>query len=306
MAVTRLEEIARNRSSAGEPYWLPILFGVIVLVLLGGGIVSLAYSHELIAALGAILQPVARAFELLYGAFVTIVTILLLPFAYIMQYIIAFLMSFANPDQTPIRVQSNPFEQLPEQMRRNAVALPLPLAQALRWILVILILVALFKLLERMLRRRRVVAENGVEEIHESVWSRADLWASLRALWRRILTALGIGRQKVAAHPFAPTTPQERAAYSVRQIYQRLLEMAARLGRPRPVTRTPYEFLGDLTMLLPASQADLQAITDAYVRARYGSASTAETDVETAQQAWQRLKQEGVRVKAEMARKNRI
>ena len=302
VAVTRLQDIARNRRSEVESYWLPILIAVIALVLLGGGLTALAYAHEMIAAMRLLLDPLLKILDLLYQALIMIVTIVLLPFAYLLQAIMAWIMSQQRkPEETVIQPET-PFDELVKQMQGGGVHVPPQLTLVLKWLLIIAIAAVILKLLQGMLRRLRVVEDQGVEEIHESVWSPAELWAALRALWLRLLNALGIGRQKPVTHALAPATAQERAALSVRQVYQRLLAMAAGLDHPRPPNRTPYEFLGDLNSLLPASQADLQAMTDAYVRARYGVDVTGTDDVDLVQQAWQRVKQEGARVKTEMAR----
>jgi hypothetical protein len=302
VAVTRLQDIARNRRSEVESYWLPILIAVIALVLLGGGLTALAYAHELIAALRLLLDPLLQVLDLLYQGIILLVTLLILPFAYLLQAIMTWIVSQQRrQDETIIQPQA-PFDDLLKQMQRGGVHVPPQFTLVLKVLLVIAIVVIVLKLLQGMLNRMRALEDEGVAEIHESVWSPAELWAALRSLWLRLLNALGIGRQQVVAHVVAPVTAQERAALSVRQVYQRLLAMAAALGHPRPPNRTPYEFLGDLISLLPSSQADLHAITDAYVRARYGVDVTGASDVDLVQQAWQRVKDEGVRVKAEMAR----
>jgi hypothetical protein len=121
------------------------------------------------------------------------------------------------------------------------------------------------------------------------------MWAGLRALWQRLLLAVK-GRRPLGTRPAGRLLGDEyRASLSIRQIYGRLLQMAARLGRPRSPERTPYEYLGELKELLPVCVDDLSAITEAYVCARYGAAAADIQTLDAVEQAWQRVRQEGMR-----------
>jgi hypothetical protein len=296
IAVTRLEDIARRRRTPVESYWLPIVAAATLLILVVGGAISLAYSHEMSVAVHVLLQVLGRLYDL-------VVTIVFIP----LQWLFAFLAFLFRPlwrwllaqmqqnpqqQQEPIQAPANPLDELQKQ----AAHLPGPLADVLKLAVVVLVAVLLFFLLARSLRRRFAREEGGEDEEHESVWSAAEFWAGLRRLWRRLLYALGIGREKATLRPIAPLVEENRAASSIRQIYQYLLDLAAGLGHPRAVAITPYEYLPSLAVLLPANHADLQAITDAYVRARYGALGDAH-DLEATQAAWQRVKEEAARLK---------
>ena len=303
IAVGRREDIARNRRASVETYWLPILLAVTGLVVVVGGVVSALYSRQILDTLLLLLQPVGQAFDLL-------LYVIAIPIGFLIELLLILLRPLLGPllaelmrrmGRIQVQPAGNPLDELLKQQQRQTLHVPEPLVAVLKIALITLILLGVFLLLARSLRRWRADDEGDVEETHESVWSRAELWAALRALWRRLLNALGIGRQKVRSLAPAPATDEERAAHTVRQIYQRLMEMAAGLGRPRPPSSTPYEYLGNLVAVLPISRSDLAAITDAYVRARYGDAAERE-DVEAVQLAWQRVKEEGAAVKAALAK----
>ena len=61
-------------------------------------------------------------------------------------------------------------------------------------------------------------------------------------------------------------------ALLVRKVYAQLLEWAAGEGRPRKPAETPLEFGVALADLRPPLQPDLDAITQAYLKVRYGEA----------------------------------
>lgn len=305
VAATRLEDIARNRRTALEGYWLPIVFAVAVLVIVGGGILSAIYSQELVAGIWALLQPVGQLFEFL-------LFLIAVPLGYLIEWLLVLLRPILAPLlarllnmlQLP-QPQGNPIDQLLEEQRKQPSHLPPGLQEALKWIVIFLIIAWVVMVLARSLRRRQRADEEGVDEVRESVWAGADLWGALRRLWARLL-----GRLRPAPTPASPGPPpglseqEYRALLTVRQIYSRLLELAASLGRPRPAYATPYEFLGDLRLLLPASGDDLAAITGAYVFARYGTAISDEGLAEL-QAAWQRVRKGGEQAQAAARRQRR-
>ena len=78
---------------------------------------------------------------------------------------------------------------------------------------------------------------------------------------------------------------------SVRQIYRQLLRWSSAAGWPRHVSQTPYEYLHALGQLVPEVQADLDLITNQYVRARYGALLLTEDELHQLSQSWRNVRQ---------------
>jgi len=82
-------------------------------------------------------------------------------------------------------------------------------------------------------------------------------------------------------------------AMRIRRIYAHLMDLSARLDNPRPKSKTPLEFLPDLEGLFPAFNGELEMITAAYLRVRYGALPEADEEVEAIETAWRRVSTRG-------------
>lgn len=83
------------------------------------------------------------------------------------------------------------------------------------------------------------------------------------------------------------------AAARIRRIYTELMSLAARLEHPRPQAVTPLEFLTTLGLVFPEDQTDLEQITGAYLKVRYGEYPETPEQVQTVVQAWERVRLSG-------------
>ncbi len=162
-----------------------------------------------------------------------------------------------------------------------------PLIRAVVLVGVVVLLIGLV-LLTLYIRERRRRELNG-EEL-EAVLSAEDFLKMLRDALRR----RGQDAAKFLA-ALAALLPNERrrAAARIRQIYMDLLDLCVELHHPRPEAMTPLEFLPALERLFPTSHQDLQAITNAYVKVRYGELPETRGEVEVVESAWKRVKEEG-------------
>lgn len=95
-------------------------------------------------------------------------------------------------------------------------------------------------------------------------------------LGRRVLERLGLLRQW-------------RAAASVRRIYRQMCRAAGAAGYPRLGVETPYEYLPSLGRAWPDHAAETRAITEAFIRVRYGEIPETEEELEAIRAAWRRL-----------------
>lgn len=82
-----------------------------------------------------------------------------------------------------------------------------------------------------------------------------------------------------------------RTAVSIIKIYQHLTDLARNLGHPRGHSETPYEYLQTLTAVWPNHQKDVQLITRAYVKVRYGEFPESREEFEAIKQAWERVRE---------------
>ncbi len=85
-----------------------------------------------------------------------------------------------------------------------------------------------------------------------------------------------------------------RAAVSIIKIYQQMTYLSREVGYPRADSETPYEYLKTLVKLWPNHKADVQLITRAYVRVRYGEFPETKQEFEAIKQAWERVRETAV------------
>jgi len=83
------------------------------------------------------------------------------------------------------------------------------------------------------------------------------------------------------------------AAARIRQIYASLLELAEKVGAPRPLAQTPLEFLPVLEATFPNHEGDTKLITNSYLKVRYGEFPETIEEVEGVEQAWRLIRSEG-------------
>lgn len=66
---------------------------------------------------------------------------------------------------------------------------------------------------------------------------------------------------------------------------------------PRPLSRTPLEFLPAMKELLPTVREELELITHTYTRVRYGDYPESKAEIDHVERAWQRVLEDGKRLK---------
>jgi hypothetical protein len=86
------------------------------------------------------------------------------------------------------------------------------------------------------------------------------------------------------------TPGQLLAAARIRFIYRRLIALSQKRGIERHPAITPLEFLPRLSTLFPAQQDEVELITHAYVRIRYGEYPETLDEVNQVQRAWNTIR----------------
>ncbi len=143
-------------------------------------------------------------------------------------------------------------------------------------ILALLLVVAVIVLTLR--RQQRAVVQEGEEREDLD----GDVLGSLRDMFRRSIDAVnralntigqfGLGRDLLAA-------------LTVRRAYAQMVRLAGKLGYPRGVSQTPYEFRGILQGAFPEAREAVDIITEAYVRVHYGEVPETEEALSAVTQA---------------------
>ena len=96
------------------------------------------------------------------------------------------------------------------------------------------------------------------------------------------------------------------AAARIRWVYAQLMILCSRLGKPRPAAATPLEFLPTLQALFPEQDTTLQAITQAYLKVRYGELPETYEEVQAVLMGWDQLKAESKPLLAEYRKSLKI
>ena len=172
----------------------------------------------------------------------------------------------------------------------------LPFISATLAVLLILLLVLIVRRL--LLRRKRIrMAKQGpTEDIHESLWSWSLFWNQLKSLLRAFF-----GRflpQPVALEETTVIPAEIRAdpaARTIREIYRAFLKKAASFGYARKKDETPNELRQRLDEKAPIVEPQLEAITEAYTKVRYGASIPDADDMAHIQKTWNDLDQKWVR-----------
>jgi hypothetical protein len=80
-----------------------------------------------------------------------------------------------------------------------------------------------------------------------------------------------------------------RAAARIRQIYADLMELCEHLEHPRADAETPLEFIPKLNLVFPELLSEIDTITEAYNRVRYGLLPETRQEVLEVESAWSKI-----------------
>jgi hypothetical protein len=285
VALARFEEIPSAQQPRADRYWLPILLLAIAAVL-GGSMLVVA----ILAAVGGVGVSALDALTSLTGLLGQILLLLLTPFGYLVYWLIMLLEWLRGGTARPADPQVSAPAMPLDKQGTEPTQLPFLLEQFLRVLPVVLFLILASWLLIRALNRSRGDAEATNGEYRESIGGLGSLWNDLSGffagLWARLT---GQARERLNALA-AAVSQEPDAALSARQIYAKLLRLAARLGSPRRPEQTPLEYLPDLERALPEAGDDPAGVTAVYNQARYGASPPRPDDLALAREAWERIK----------------
>jgi hypothetical protein len=246
--------------TAFNRYWLGTVAGVVGAVLLGGLLVAALLAPQALEFFSPRAGPVFEVF--LYGlilvlAFVTYLFVLV--FAPVMEWLMQ-------------RVEFPDFwrreQRLPEDIQITTDLLAdSPLVRMLgQGLFLLLIAAGLALAFWLALRRFKWLNAEEVEEMRESIVSRALLLDQLRKLF---------ARRPAPPPPLPPylplAGPPDDPRLIVRRAYQGMLEWAQAFGLPRAAGQTPGRYAEMLARVKPEGSQAVAALTRAYVHARYAA-----------------------------------
>jgi len=270
--------------------WLPILLGVVGGTVLAATGIATLFSPQLFGSLARMLDSAAR----LVGVGLSY---LLMPLGYlaaILVYIARFIIAWIRHGQ-PLEPLPKPELFQPQEIPQigEGGGIPDVAVVALKWALFALLATLVITLLARAISRLGTArASADIEEVHESVWSWAGFRADLRLLFSLLGRRFRPKRKPPEQRSRGPRwlARDDQGTLSIREIYQRLLWEASRLGMARRRHETPYEYTGRLAQALPEGSQPLGELTEIYIGVRYGDLEAEAAQVSRANRLWRALK----------------
>jgi hypothetical protein len=275
LALARLStiwEAGRPDERAQVPgrVWLLLVVGTAGAILLVAstmaGVAAADVSKYLLLALRPLMPVVEALFIVLFFAAGVIVRVL-----------VAVLARLPRRQPQDVAQPATAIDDLLKRLRDFEVSHQV--VEGARWgmaVLLLALLVAGMAITIVVIRRRD---RRHDDDERESVWSARDAVAGLAGLLRRL-------RIRRPAREEAP--PAE--VHAIRLIYRSLLDVGAALGAPRRIWATPREHLFPLRRVFPDARPEVEWLTWAYERARYGRWRPAPDDVRAAEAALERAR----------------
>lgn len=285
IALTRAEQISQESSGRAypmSPRWMGMIFLTSLFIVSLAGLFGLGFGSENLPAFVAALRPGWEAFVFFITVFTSTVTYLTIPLFAPLQWLFDFLRNFfdrilvpfAPPTQESEGFSPPPFEAMIQWLTRPPTQLAFWVNRTLLFLLFITILFILLLALERFFRQRRLVAEAN----EQLLGGEEEVELSRPGLAQRLLQRLGLFQQW-------------RAAASIRRIYRQMCQAAAASGFPRTEAETPNEYLVTLQKVWPAGHSQVQLITQAFIKVRYGELPETKTELQAIHTAWHFLEQ---------------
>jgi hypothetical protein len=281
VALSRMDHVGRVRGGARAPFatgWLAALAAGIVLlsalgVLAGWGLRT-EPAHWLAGLLGTMLLRLIELTLLLLSPLVIGLALLLEQLSRLLPDL-----SLLYPLLQSLRDLLRGFQSLPSTTPAQPLGWLAPYATQLKTTVVVALVLVLALLAVRGAQRLSRAQRQRTDEEEARASVDANLLGELRRWgeqawhgWARI-AGIRQGRQLLAAA-------------AIRRIYAQTLRLAEDLGQRRRSSETPREFLPTLQALFPGHAGEVDAITMAYERVRYGELPEDPEEVAHVRSCW--------------------
>lgn len=292
LALSNREVVRHETGDSGLRSWGVFLVASVGAILLLGVLAQGIGQGDIV---GAFQNVVLGAALVIGGLIFGIITVILWPLSFVD---IHFDSPVAPPAQQTVVPQATPVDPFAEIRDKYGGFIPSDLPLEWKIILVALgcavVVAAVVFLMSRWLRNTRRDKDAVQGEEHEQFGSWSLLAAQLKGWLSRLLARFR--RDAPAAAPEEEDDlaslvgkPEWEGTLTVRQIYVNLLRFARSAGYPRSPQQTSMEYLKVLSSALPDLSLELQAITSAYIEARYSHRPPSPLTVHAANEAWQEI-----------------
>jgi hypothetical protein len=254
-------------------------------LIVGGAIGGVLGLGVLLGALFG--RDIALIVRTLWQALVLIIALILSPLVWLISTLLEAVLNATHLDQwlqqfvqmPPIRVDAAP------PAGEVLAIFPIWLQTLIRIFFALLPILLVLGLL--LLARNRARRQVGADEERESLWSWAGLADDLRGLLAGRRGSKPAGGLRAVLAALRGGDPASR----VRRSYIRLLLLGEAHEKPRPAPQTPHEYAPAAGAMLPAAVQPVDALTEAYERARYNPNGVTAADADAAERAWAAIEQ---------------
>lgn len=281
---TRVSYVGGAKGVQKNPFdrkWLifsSVIIGFLVMaaVILGG--VFSGQNRQVLEFFLGIIKVIITIFVFLVALPSLIVSVAISPFiAWLSQFV--GMHTIEQPAQDTGIGAYPIFQDVPDPQR-----LPVQIESFIFWGAILFFLFLLFSRMRKIIRAKTSRTADGPE----SLLTKGEAGAIFRKTLQDTL-------DKLTAR-LSPLKKHLASAY-VRRIYSALLDLCQELGHPRPVYKTPNEFLPTIEGLMPSLKDELLLITNTYIGVRYGDYPETKQEIQMIEAAWQRILENGKHLK---------
>jgi len=263
--------------------WLPMILGVIggmVVVVFGAASI---FSEDFFNSVGRIVGTISSA---LSTAVVFVLDKLNFIFEAIFNVILWIVNFLRTEPLQPPEQTGNVTDPRNQELLTGDI--PPMVEDIIKWVVIALIIgVILFILARAISRFSRRREREGIEEIHESLFS----WKGLKDDLKLFFDMMGnkFRRKRPTTLPgFRPG--DDAARLNIREIYQNLQWEGSRSGMARRKHETASEYARRLSRMMPDSSGSLEQLSNVYGEVRYGEIVPEENRVDDANIVWRTVR----------------
>jgi hypothetical protein len=246
----------------------------------------------LLSLLGrSVLSWVSSPILTVLGWLATVVLyVLVLPIAYVTDWLtrlaiyLVGLIGAAEPEREEQQGRSL-VDQMRDLQEREVPEWPGMLLQALEYLVIAIVAIALLYVMARAFRRRYRLRRTDAGGVHESVREDADPAYDLAQLLFNLLPSR---LRRVSSRRTYKLPDDETGVVDVFRIYFGMLTLAEERGCPRPAAETPAEYQRTLEGVFPGDL--VRKATAAFNRACYGHRSASPDDIAEMRSALDQLR----------------
>ncbi len=275
LALARLATIwdrarADDRAQVPGRVWLLMVIGIVGVILFAASTMAGLAAADVSLYLGLALRPLLPLLELLFIVLFFIASI-------IVRVVIAVLSRIPRRDVVTPGQSPAFFDDLLRRLRE--IEMNPQVVEGARWgmLLGLLALLIIGMAVTIVILRRREKKKDDDER--ESVWSAREMLAGLLRPLLSLRRPRRVGEERAVPE-----------ATAIRRVYRELLRLGTDLGAARPAWATPREHDPGLRRVLPEATGEVEMLTWAYERVRYGRWRPSAKEVREADAALQRAK----------------